>query len=124
MTLQEVLAKVDELKANLMSDSTKTGFVNEIEARIHEEVIMKHEHTEEQEVCPEYNDATDPQTVMLAPTRFGMLYVYYVMGKIDMMNREIEEENNNNARFMTEYRNFTDWYTRNHMPLQPADYRL
>ena len=122
MTLQEALSKVDELKDNMMLTATKIGFINEIEGIIHDEIVMKHEHTTEQEVCPVYDDATDTAVQLIAPDRFAMLYVYFVMSKIDMMNRETEEENNNRARFENKYRELQKWWIRNHMPLPKVNH--
>lgn len=122
MTLQEALSKVDELKDNMMLTATKIGFINEIEGIIHDEIVMKHEHTPEQEVCPVYDDATDTAVQLIAPDRFAMLYVYFVMSKIDMENRETEEENNNRARFENKYRELQKWWIRNHMPLPKVNH--
>ena len=124
MTLQEVLSTTDELKANMMSEATKIRFISEIEGRVHQEILMKHEHTEEEETLPVYDDNTDPSTTMLVPAPYDMLYVYWLMSKIDMLNQEPEKEYNNSVRFDKAWNEFSDYWTREHMPLQPADYRI
>ena len=124
MTLQEVLSTTDELKANMMSEATKIRFISEIEGRVHQEILMKHEHTEEEETLPVYDDNTDPSTMMLVPAPYDMLYVYWLMSKIDMLNQEPDKEYNNSVRFDKAWNEFSDYWTREHMPLQPADYRI
>ena len=120
MTLQEVLSTTDELKANMMSEATKIRFISEIEGRVHQEILMKHEHTEEEETLPVYDDNTDPSTMMLVPAPYDMLYVYWLMSKIDMLNQEPEKEYNNMARFEKAYGELCDYWRREHMPITPV----
>ena len=89
MTLQEVLSTTDELKANMMSTATKVRFISEIEGRVHQEILMKHQHTEEEETLPVYDDNTDLSTTMLVPAPYDMLYVYWLMSKIDISKTEL-----------------------------------
>ena len=117
MTLQEALSRTDELKDNMMSESTKIAFLSEVEGMVHEQIIMRHEHTPEQAVCPEYDDSTDRDTALLVPNRYAMLYVYYLMSKIDMMNQEEDKEYNNRVRFENMWTEYSDHYTREHMPI-------
>lgn len=117
MKIQDVLSRTDEMKDNMMLEATKISFINELEGMVHAQIIMKHEHTPEQEVCPEYNDDTDRDTELLVPTRFGMMYVYYLMSKIDMMNQEEDKEYNNRIRFENLWDDYSDEYRRNHMPI-------
>lgn len=124
MTLQEVLSTTDELKANMMSTATKIRFISEIEGRVHQEILMKHQHTEEEETLPVYDDNTDLSTTMLVPAPYDMLYVYWLMSKIDMLNQEPDKEYNNSVRFDKAWNEFSDYWTREHMPLQPADYKI
>lgn len=124
MTLQEVLSTTDELKANMMSTATKIRFISEIEGRVHQEILMKHQHTEEEETLPVYDDNTDLSTTMLVPAPYDMLYVYWLMSKIDMLNQETDKEYNNSVRFDKAWNEFSDYWTREHMPLQPADYKI
>ena len=122
MTLEEALSKVDELKDNMMLRTTKISYINEIESMIHDEIVMAHVHTPEQAVCPVYDDSTDGSVKLIAPDQFAMLYVYYVMSKIDMDNREAEEEYNNRVRFENKYRELQSWWIRHHMPITKVDH--
>ena len=117
MTIQKALDMADEMKPNMMSRELKIAFLAEIEQIIHREVIMKHEHTQEQETLPEYTPDTDPGTVLVIPAPYDMLYVYWLMSKIDHQNLEMDKFNNDNALFENKYESMCDWYTREHMPL-------
>ena len=117
MTIQKALDKADEMLPNLMSRQLKIGFLTEIEQYIHREIIMKHEHTEEQETIPEYTEGTDPGTQLLIPDPYSNLYYYYLMYKISEQNLEFDKVNVFNSEFENKYDTMSDWYTREHMPL-------
>jgi len=122
MTIQTALDLADQMKPNMMKRETKLVFLTEIEQVIHEEVIMKHVHTQEQETKPKYDGDTDPGTELLIPDPYSMLYVYWIMSKVDLQNLEMDKYNNDRALFENAYENMGDWYTRNHMPLQAHRY--
>lgn len=118
MTIQQVLDHVDEMKPNSMSDKLKIAWLNEIEGLLHQEILMKHEHTEEEAIAPHYDDNTDRGTELIVPTVYAELYTYWIMSKIDMQNMEIDKYNNDRAMFNSSYETFSDYWTREHMPIQ------
>lgn len=122
MTLQEVLDLTDQLKPNMMPRSVKIRYISELEGKIHEEIMMKHVHSAEDEELPVYDDNTDASTELLANAPYDMVYVYYLMTKIDMMNQEEDKENNDRIRFEAAWGDFDDYYTRTHMPLTVFPY--
>ena len=125
MTLQEALDQLDELKPNMMSRELKIKYLTEIEQLIHGEIVMKHAHTEEQEVKPYYNRETEPDTVLIIPDPYSMLYVYWLMSKVDIQNQEDGRYNIDRAYFENAYETMSDWYTREHMPIMKTrEFRL
>ena len=116
MNLQKALDLTDEMRPNMMERNTKILFLTEIEQLIYEEILMKHEHEEEIEK-PEYDSDTDPGTELLVPDPYSMVYVYWLMSKIDMQNLEFDKYNNDRALFENQYDTFSDYWTRGHMPL-------
>lgn len=122
MTIQEALDMANELKPNMMIESTKIRFLSEIEGKIFNEIIMKHEH--ENMDMPEYDSETDRTTEMLAPAPYDMLYVYWLISRIDHMNQEMDKYNNDRALFENAWGELSDYWTREHMPLQPASYYI
>ena len=125
MNIQQALDMVDTMLPNMMSRKTKIAFLTEIEQYIHNEIVMKHEHTEEQETLPVYTEQTDPGTELVIPDPYSNLYYYYVMAKIDEQNLEIDKYNAHWALFENKYDTMSDWFTREHMPLAKAyQYRI
>lgn len=118
MTLQEALDQVDELKPNMMSRKLKIKYLSEIEQLIYDEIVMTHEHTDELEGKPVYNEQTDDGTVLIIPDPYSMVYVYWLMSKIDIQNQEDARYNIDRVHFENAYKTMSDWWTREHMPVQ------
>ena len=117
MNLQKALDLTDEMRPNMMERNTKILFLTEIEQILFREILMKHEHDEDEEELPQYDADTDPGTELLAPDPYSMLYVYWLMTKIDSQNLEFDKYNNDRSMFENAYANFSDYWTREHMPL-------
>lgn len=122
MNIQQALDTVDQMMPNMMPRALKIAFLTEIEQMIHREVVMKHEHTEEQETMPAYTENTDPGTELIIPDPYSNLYYYYVMAKIDEQNLEWDKYNAHYAIFQNKYDTMNDWYTREHMPITAVPY--
>lgn len=120
MTLQEALDMADAMKPNMMPRPVKIKFLNDVEQLIHGEVIMKHAHTTAEETRPEYDDSTDPGTELLIGSPYDMVYVYFIMHKIDLVNQEMDKFNNDRALYEHAWQEMADWINRTRMPLQIA----
>lgn len=117
MTVQEALDLADGMKPNMLPRPVKIKFLNELEGKIHEEVLMKHEHTAEEEERPDYENDTNGGTVLLVPAPYDMVYPYYIMSCIDHVNQEMDKYNNDRAMFENRYAEMCDWWNRTRMPV-------
>ena len=117
MTITEAISMADQLKPNMMQDAAKIRFLNEVEGKIFHEILMTHAHTADEETEPEYDENTDPATEMLVKAPYDMVYVYWIIAQIDHMNMEMEKYNNDRALFEDAWNNFSDFWTRGHMPI-------
>jgi len=125
MTLQEALDIADAMKPNMMDRQLKVKYLTEIEQLIWAEILMRHAHTPEQETKPVYTEETDPGTVLIVPDPYSMVYVYWLMSKIDIQNQEDARYNIDRAHFENEYDTMSDWWTRTFMPIQyTREFRL
>ena len=118
MTIQAAMDMADQMKPNRMTERVKRAYLTEIDQLIYEEILLKHAHTAEEEVKPFYDDDTDPGTEMLVPPPYDMLYVYWLMSKIDLLNQEMDKYNNDRALFENAYDTMHDWWNRTRMPVQ------
>lgn len=126
MTLQRVLDLADEMKPNMVSLETRIQFINEIEGKIHGEILMKHVHEAEDEECPTYSADTDANEELedgdeelLVPAPYDMVYVYWLLSRIDEINQEMDKYNNDRAMFENAWTEFGDYWRRGHMPITP-----
>ena len=117
MTLQEALDITDEMRPNGMRRDTKIKHLTDLEQMIHAEVIMKHEHTPEQETVPVYNEETLPGTVLLIPDPYSKVYWHWLRTRIDEQNLEDARFNADMTLFDAAWREMTSWYNRTYMPI-------
>lgn len=118
MTIIQAINTTDEMKPNAMSAMLKYKYLTEIEQLVHDEVLMRHVHPPEQETKPVYTEDTDEETELLVPDPYSMLYVYWLMTKIDIQTQEDGRYNVDRAHFENEWETMSDWWTRNHRPIQ------
>lgn len=144
MTINEIIAKVDELEPNQYSYETKMGWLSTLDGELYEEVVKTHvpENLEcdprerlwrgnplnqdipervWRPVWPEFVPYTDGDDELLAGPPYGApMYEAYLKSKIAAENAEIGKYNAQIILFNSAQLSFINWYNRNHMPLQPA----
>ena len=118
MNIQEALDLADGMKPNMMTRQTKIHFLQEIDQKIYTEILLTHEHEEEEEVMPEYDTDTDDGTELLVPDPYSSLYPFWIMSRIDLLNQELDKYNNDRALFENAYNEMHDWWNRTKMPVQ------
>ena len=117
MTINEAITLADDMKPNMLSMAAKVKYINEIEGKVHAEILMKHEHTAAEETCPHYDNSTDQGTELLVKAPYDMLYVFWIMTRIDILNQEMDKFNDDYALFQNAWDNYGDNYINTHMPL-------
>ena len=119
MNIQEALDMADQMRPNMMTRQVKIAFLQQLDQLIYNEILLKHRHTAEEEVLPEYESDDTGSTELLVPDPYGTeMYPYWLMSKIDSMNMEYDKYNNDRAMFENAYDSMSDWWTRTKMPLQ------
>lgn len=146
MTIEQVLAQVDEIKPNTYDDNTKILWLSELDGRIWQEIIKTHEGAEEylkalnpsdyEEVTEETEEDTEPVEeeqkepiefvgydtvdlgkVLLAPFPYDKLYREYIFAQIDYSNGETDRYINSATAFNAAYTDFAAFYNRTHLPI-------
>ena len=145
MKIQTAIDQADEMRPNMMGDQLKVQYLQELDQQIYEEILLKHQHTAEEEVKPQYdplpedeeeteadeNESEEEETEesedtpyqvpdldLLVPDPYSKLYKFYLMAHIDLKNHEYDKYNNDNALFETAYEEMHDWWRRTRMPYQ------
>lgn len=113
MTIKEMIDKTDALKPNQYSAADKMDWLSDLDGRIMQEVILRHEHGVDLPVFSRYTDAT---AELLVEDTYSDLYVYYLMAQIDFYNAEYIRYNNSSAAFNQAYADYARNYHQRHMP--------
>lgn len=116
MTIQAILDKIDETKANTIETRDKVAWLSELDAKVYREVYMTHEGWPERIVFEGYDMDTDPSTELLIPDAYSDVYVHYLATEIDNVQRETGEYTKSALRFNNSWQTFCDYWVRNHMP--------
>lgn len=107
MTVNECLAKVKDRKPNAYSDESLTDRLNEIEARIQREVLLK-----EPDDIIQYHFPEDRDTELILPTPYDSAYVYYIKMMIEFDQGEYSDYNNTMAMFTAQFQDAEKYYNR------------
>lgn len=142
MTIQQALDRIDAIKPNMVMQEVKIQWLSEIDAVIQEEIInqhydngkpphhhihwpgnpldqhIHHHHDHEGKKLEPYCTDGDMTQQLIVPFPYDKLYQHYLAMQLDIVNAEVEKYNNDSQLFNAAYMEFSDWYTRNHMPVQ------
>ena len=114
MTINDVLAEIDEVKPSQYDASLLIKWISKIEGQIVNEIINTHEGG-----MMEFNGYTenDSAETLIVPDAYADLYKYYLYAMIDYANGETDRYANSMIMFNSAYQDFAAYYNRNHMPI-------
>lgn len=107
MTVNECLAKVKDRKPNAYSDESLTDRLNEIEARIQREILLK-----EPEDIIQYEFPEDRDKELILPKPYDSAYVYYIKMMVEFDQEEYSAYNNTMAMFNAQYQDAEKYYNK------------
>lgn len=113
MTLDQLIAKVDEVKPNAFSNDRKTDWVNEVEGMVQTQAFL---FAPEEFIAYSY-DVDKDRELLVAPPH-DKLYAPYLEAKIDYANGEYEKYNNSMQMFNSFWGEFLRWFA---LVYRPAD---
>lgn len=129
MTINQILAMVDEINPNSYDAKVKIDWLSKIDGRVFNDIILTHEHdlvpfddgTEEgtliEPTFSGYGDVSLDTTLLIDDT-YSDVYRDYLMGMIAYSNGETERYQNSMIMFNSNYKEYADWYNRTHKPIQ------
>ena len=116
MTIIEAITQIDSLKHNTYSQENKVQWLSRLDSMVKRLIIDTHEGGEDVTFTG-YGDKTDLHTELLVPAPFDEIYLRWLESQIDYTNGEYGKYNNAILMFNTSWREFQNYYNRNHMPL-------
>ncbi len=110
MTLQEAIAKIDDLKPNQYKVPHKISWISDIDGRVYHEIIKKHkdyecENCADKEWSP-YDENTDMSLKLLIDDPYSNIYLHYMAAMIDYWNGEFTRYNNDIQLFNDEFQSY------------------
>ena len=128
MTLSECLAQVESLKHNTVPEAMKLVWLTELDQRVIIDVLYTHalsiEEQAEVDGFTPYTSESDDSTILLIPDPFSEIYRYWLMARIDEVNRD-SAYTNNITQFNRAWTTYANWYNRTHLPqMQVSHFRL
>lgn len=114
MTIDEVIERVDKWKPNVWDEETKGRIVLQLEAQLRTEFFSQYEEAPPANFAQDWPENRDEE--LQASGAWEELYLYYLAGRIDFMNGEAEEYNNDMIRHNAAMDNFRRAYHRTHTP--------
>ena len=112
MTVNEIIAQVDRLRPNNIDRLQKIKYLSSVDKYIYQNIIQPRAGGEGI-VCPEYGEH-DGGAVLLAPSPYDELYLYFLEAKIYYETREIKKYANSMAMYNQTMSEYMAWYFRDH----------
>jgi hypothetical protein len=109
----DAINRIDALKPNRFEQSEKIKWLNSLDKRIMEDIILTHEGKRSFE---EYTDETPLTTVLIAEAPHDDLYLHWLGAQIDYWMGEYSKYNNAIEMFNATYKDFERSYNRKHKP--------
>ena len=113
MTIDALIAHVDDISPNQYTDAQKTAWLSNFDGKVFREVILTHEGSPV-DIFSAYSGASD-ELLIQEPYALDV-YSNYLLAKIAEANAEISKYNLYSVLFNTEYNQWVSWYHRNHKP--------
>lgn len=122
MTINEAIARVDDLRDNTMAPNIKIAWLQMVDQQVYHEII-KGRVGADAVTMPDYSD-NNGERVLLVPTPYDMLYVYRLEAEICYKNQEIDRQANALTRYNELMDAFAKQYAREHrsLPHPPVTY--
>lgn len=122
MTINEAIARVDDLRDNILAPNIKIACLQMVDQQVYHEII-KGRVGADAVTLPDYSD-NNGERVLLVPPPYDMLYVYRLEAEICYKNQEIDRQANALTRYNELMDAFAKQYAREHrsLPHPPVVY--
>lgn len=115
MTINEAIARVDDLRDNTMAPNIKIAWLQMVDQQVYHEIIKGRVGADAVSL-PDYSDENG-ERVLLVPPPYDMLYVYRLEAEICYKSEEIDRQANALTRYNELMDAFAKQYAREHRSL-------
>lgn len=118
MTIKEAIDQAAILEPSQYPQSIQVLWLSDLDGQIYDELVRTHEDPIA-EVRPVYAPDVDEETDLLVPEPYADLYRWYLVGRIQTANGDLDRYNNTLTLYTHAYDAFAAYYNRTHMPCAP-----
>ena len=115
MTLADLIAYVDQIRPNAFDKDVETGWVNEIEHKIFDQIINKAVGNTAVDPTPYLYDENG-EAELLVDDAHKDVYVTYLLAQMDFANMELDRYSADAAMHQAAWQEYAAEYRRNHLP--------
>lgn len=115
MTIIDAINRINKLVPNTFEEREKIFFLSTLDANVKENVIDRHEGFEKVSFTG-YDDNTETTTVLLVPSPYDEIYLFWLEMKICYYNQDMDQYNNATVMFNKAYDKYCKFYNRTHKP--------
>jgi len=112
MTIQDVLARVAELKPSQYTEEQLVRWISVLELIAYEEVVQWHAVDAERPSA--YDPEEDMDTELRIPDPYSEVYIHWLIAQIDYHNGDMARYQNSMIAYNSAYSTYADWYNRQH----------
>lgn len=124
MTIEEVIAKADDLAFNQYTVEQKMGWLSSLDGKIYEELIKTHHsHDCRFMFMPEEGYTSDSEELIVTAPYAENVYVYYLLSQYALFDAEMSKYNQWITMFNAAYEEYANWYNRKHRPKRSGFFR-
>lgn len=114
-TIKKIIERVDDLRPNAFSETTKLAWISELDGKIAADVmLMSIDDIRQLEYA--YPEGLDKEPLVTYPHQ--ELYVYWLQAQIDYANGEYNKYQNSMEMYNEYYGNFVRWFANTYEPAQ------
>ena len=117
MKIIEAIQEIDNLKFNAFTQDQKVGWLSRLDNMVKTQIIDTHEGGEGVSFTG-YDSKTNPQTELLIPSPFDVVYLRWMEAQIDYHNGEYDKFNNSIIMYNTALDAYQKYYTIQNRPVQ------
>lgn len=123
MTIQDVIAKVDELMPNQYSTEQKVAWLSTLDGKIFHEIVLTHWGSG-LVFYPVDGYKDDYADLIIKQPYADDVYTYYLQSRIAAENNEIAKYNMYSTLFNEAYTDWVNFYNRMFQPIQRGRWRM
>jgi hypothetical protein len=122
MTIIDAINRAAQIRPNVRPQAEKIQWLSELDHKIKTEIIDVREGAELISFTP-YTEDTPLNTELLIPAPYDVVYIDYLVMKLDLANNETARYQNSSALYNTNLHSFIKYWYRTHKTARRKNFK-